>query len=111
MAGGVLPLPAPGPSGRALSSPLWDIQARPALVAGRRWWRCGSVIEVRQAPAGEAAAELALDAGQQGVLLGRDQHQCVAGVPGSPRAADAVNILFRGGGHVVVDDVGDVADV
>ena len=80
-----------------------------ALAHGRRGG--GGVVEVGQASAGEAAAELPLDAGQEPVLLGRDEHQGVARVAGPAGATDAVDVLLRGDRHVEVDDVGDVPHV
>ena len=65
----------------------------------------------RQAGDLERLLDRPLDVPQQPVLARLDQgdrHALASGAPGPP---DAVDVRVRRGGHVVVDDVGDVLDV
>src|ERR1035441_2757388 len=81
---------------RAASGLGADHDRREVLVERRR-------LDVR--------ARVLLDVAQLEDLTGRDQRDGDARAPGPPCPADAMQVLVRGEGHVVVDHVRDVVDV
>ena len=70
-----------------------------------------SVVEIRQLQALELLVQQVFDAGDQALVLGRDQRPGHAFGLDTGRAADAVHVVLRLLRHVVVDDMRDAVDV
>src|SRR6476646_7530491 len=82
---------------------------RGALAAARRRRMLQPLL--RGLPLADLGFDVALDAGDLVLLVGRNAGDRAAGPPHAAGAADAVDVGLRGVRHGVVDDVGDVVDV
>jgi hypothetical protein len=82
-------------------------------LAARHFELRGSrrVVEIRNHHARNPAAHGTLDCIEAALLVGSDEREGITRGIGTTRAADAVNVVFRGTRHIEVDNVAECLDV
>src|SRR5688500_7916566 len=73
--------------------------------------RHGGVVEIRHGDTRQAAPDRFLDVTEIGLLVRRDERECIAGRLGAAGAADAMDVILRRLRDIEVDDVPERFDV